>query len=156
METGKCVERETENGRANLSTGTSGQWVRVKSSHFGAVGSTRTPVRSPSTGDGKKRGKTYNIEDSLVVTDPTTSSTLTRLSRGERTGSRVLEWIWSYVSATWENWVEEGSDQRNLSCLQGFKSSMSSTVYCPPFCLTHKVIVSKPLQFRSKPGLRCM
>ena len=64
----------------------------------------------------KKETKTYNIEDSLVVTDPTTSSTLTRLSRGERTGSRVLERIWSYVLGTWENRVEEGSDQRNLAC----------------------------------------
>ena len=42
--------------------------------------------------------KTYNTEDSLVVTDPTTSSALTSLSRGERTGSRVLLWIWSYVA----------------------------------------------------------
>ena len=41
--------------------------------------------------------KTYNTEDSLVVTDPTTSSALTSLSRGERTGSRVFLWIWSYV-----------------------------------------------------------
>ncbi|KAK3326108.1 hypothetical protein B0H66DRAFT_550098 [Apodospora peruviana] len=35
--------------------------------------------------------------DSLVVTDPTTNLALTSLSRGERTGSRVFWWIWSYV-----------------------------------------------------------
>ena len=34
--------------------------------------------------------KTYSTRDSLVVTDPTTSLALTSLSRGERTGSRVL------------------------------------------------------------------
>ena len=41
--------------------------------------------------------KTYNTEDSLVVTDPTTDSALTSLTRGERTGSRTFLWIWSYV-----------------------------------------------------------
>lgn len=45
----------------------------------------------------KQVQKTYNTEDSLVVTDPTTSSALTGLSRGERTGSRILLWVWSYV-----------------------------------------------------------
>ena len=41
---------------------------------------------------------TYNTRDSLVVTDPTTSLALTGLSMGERTGSRVLQWVWSYVT----------------------------------------------------------
>ncbi|EGZ71230.1 hypothetical protein NEUTE2DRAFT_66180 [Neurospora tetrasperma FGSC 2509] len=41
--------------------------------------------------------KTYNTRDSLVVTDPTTSLALTGLSMGERTGSRVFQWVWSYV-----------------------------------------------------------
>ncbi|KAK1573926.1 uncharacterized protein LY79DRAFT_524902, partial [Colletotrichum navitas] len=41
--------------------------------------------------------KTYNTKDSLVVTDPTTSLALTGLSMGERTGSRILRWVWSYV-----------------------------------------------------------
>ncbi len=45
----------------------------------------------------KKWTKTYNTGYSLVVTDPTTNPALTGLSRGERTGSRVLQWIWSYV-----------------------------------------------------------
>ncbi len=43
--------------------------------------------------------KTYNTGYSLVVTDPTTNPALTGLSKGERTGSRVLQWIWSYVMA---------------------------------------------------------
>ena len=47
-------------------------------------------------GMGKKQ-KTYNTRDSLVVTDPTTSLALTGLSMGERTGSRILQWVWSYV-----------------------------------------------------------
>ncbi|KAK2037609.1 hypothetical protein LZ31DRAFT_480694, partial [Colletotrichum somersetense] len=42
--------------------------------------------------------KTYNTRYSLVVTDPTTNPALTGLSMGERTGSRVLQWVWSYVS----------------------------------------------------------
>ena len=45
-------------------------------------------------GEGKK---TYNTRDSPVVTDPSTSLALTGLSMGERTGSRVLQWVWSYV-----------------------------------------------------------
>jgi hypothetical protein len=40
---------------------------------------------------------TYNTGDSLVVTDPTTNPALTSLTMGERTGSRVLSWLWSYV-----------------------------------------------------------
>ncbi|EGZ76305.1 hypothetical protein NEUTE2DRAFT_52075, partial [Neurospora tetrasperma FGSC 2509] len=44
-----------------------------------------------------KEKKTYNTRDSLVVTDPTTSLALTGLSMGERTGSRVFQWVWSYV-----------------------------------------------------------
>ena len=41
--------------------------------------------------------KTYNTRDSLVVTDPTTDLALTGLSMRERTGSRVSQWVWSYV-----------------------------------------------------------
>jgi hypothetical protein len=40
---------------------------------------------------------TYNIRDSPVVTHPSTSLTITSLSMGERTGSRVLWYLWSYV-----------------------------------------------------------
>ena len=52
-------------------------------------------------GEGKN---TYNTRDSLVVTDPTTSLALIGLSMGERTGSRVLQWVWSYVTR-WEGVV---------------------------------------------------
>ena len=45
----------------------------------------------------RKGKKTYNTRDSPVVTDPSTSLALTCLSMGERTGSRVFKWIWSYV-----------------------------------------------------------
>ncbi|AEO54716.1 hypothetical protein MYCTH_43545, partial [Thermothelomyces thermophilus ATCC 42464] len=41
--------------------------------------------------------KTYNTRHSLVVTDPTTTRALTCLTKGERTGSRVFTWVWSYV-----------------------------------------------------------
>ncbi|KAL0936977.1 hypothetical protein CTRU02_209193 [Colletotrichum truncatum] len=44
-----------------------------------------------------KKYKTYNTRYSLVVTDPTTNPALTGLSMGERTGSRVFQWVWSYV-----------------------------------------------------------
>ena len=40
---------------------------------------------------------TYNTRDSLVVTDPTTNPAVSGLTRGERTGSRVLQILWSYV-----------------------------------------------------------
>ena len=46
---------------------------------------------------GGKKIKTYNTRDSLVVTGPTTSLALAGLSMGERTGSRVLQWVWSYA-----------------------------------------------------------
>ena len=45
-----------------------------------------------------KINKTYNTGDSPVVTDLSTDPALTSLSRGERTGSRVLLWIWPYVT----------------------------------------------------------
>ncbi|KAH9226092.1 hypothetical protein K456DRAFT_1904016 [Colletotrichum gloeosporioides 23] len=41
--------------------------------------------------------KTYNTGHSPVVTDPTTTPALIGLSMGERTGSRVFQWVWSYV-----------------------------------------------------------
>ncbi|KAH8878817.1 hypothetical protein GQ53DRAFT_673347, partial [Thozetella sp. PMI_491] len=45
----------------------------------------------------KDKKKTYNTGYSLVVTDPTTDPALAGLSRGERTGSRAFQWLWSYV-----------------------------------------------------------
>ena len=41
--------------------------------------------------------KTYNTKDSPVVTDLSTDLAVTSLSRGERTGSRVVWCLWSYV-----------------------------------------------------------
>jgi hypothetical protein len=39
----------------------------------------------------RKEKWTYNIRDSLVVADLTTSLTVAGLSKGERTGSRVFQ-----------------------------------------------------------------
>ncbi len=41
--------------------------------------------------------ETSNTKGSLVVTDPATSLALTGLSNGERTGSRVFQWVWPLV-----------------------------------------------------------
>ncbi|KAH7366883.1 hypothetical protein B0T11DRAFT_274324 [Plectosphaerella cucumerina] len=38
-----------------------------------------------------------NTGHSLVVTDPTTTPALIGLTMGERTGSRIFQWVWSYV-----------------------------------------------------------
>ncbi len=75
---------------------------------------TRPSLAGVETGK-KKEAKTYNIEDSLVVTDPTTSSTLARLSRGERTGSRVFERMWSYVLEIGRGEVNEWAKHRSLT-----------------------------------------
>ncbi|KUM56280.1 hypothetical protein ACN42_g10939 [Penicillium freii] len=48
--------------------------------------------------DFSKDKKTYNSEDSLVVTHPTTNSPACGLSTAERTGSPVFHTLWSYVS----------------------------------------------------------
>ncbi|KAJ5425417.1 hypothetical protein N7465_000487, partial [Penicillium sp. CMV-2018d] len=45
----------------------------------------------------KAKTKTYNSEDSLVVTHPTTNSPACGLSTAERTGSPVFHTLWSYV-----------------------------------------------------------
>ncbi|AEO61705.1 hypothetical protein MYCTH_2312137 [Thermothelomyces thermophilus ATCC 42464] len=47
-------------------------------------------IEQVQEGRKKKERKTYNTEDSLVVTDPTTDSALTSLTKGERTGSRIF------------------------------------------------------------------
>ncbi|AEO66740.1 uncharacterized protein THITE_2045623, partial [Thermothielavioides terrestris NRRL 8126] len=44
-----------------------------------------------------KGQKTYSTEDSPVVTDLSTNSAVGSLSRGERTGSRILYRLWPYV-----------------------------------------------------------
>ncbi|KAH9241799.1 hypothetical protein K456DRAFT_1823309, partial [Colletotrichum gloeosporioides 23] len=40
---------------------------------------------------------TYSTGHSPVVTEPTTTPALISLSMGERTGSRVFQWVWPYV-----------------------------------------------------------
>ncbi|KAJ5801495.1 uncharacterized protein N7518_003563 [Penicillium psychrosexuale] len=45
----------------------------------------------------QKKTKTYNSEDSLVVTHPTTNSPACGLSTAERTGSPIFHTLWSYV-----------------------------------------------------------
>ena len=45
----------------------------------------------------KTKTKTYNSEDSLVVTHPTTNSPACGLSTAERTGSPIFHTLWSYV-----------------------------------------------------------
>ena len=57
---------------------------------------------------------TYNTRNSLVVTHPTTSLAVTCLSMGERTGSRVLKCLWSYVKV----WGGLGEHIANHSALQ--------------------------------------
>ena len=46
--------------------------------------------------EGKKK-ETYNTGDSPVVTHLSTSPAITGLTRGERTGSRIFQCLWSYV-----------------------------------------------------------
>ena len=46
----------------------------------------------------QNENKTYNSEDSLVVTHPTTNSPACGLSTAERTGSPIFHTLWSYVS----------------------------------------------------------
>ena len=45
----------------------------------------------------RQNTKTYNTEDSQVVTDPSTNSALCCLYMGERTGSLVFSRMWPYV-----------------------------------------------------------
>jgi hypothetical protein len=45
----------------------------------------------------RQEAKTYNSGDSLVVTHLTTNSPVQCLTRAERTGSRDLIVLWSYV-----------------------------------------------------------
>ena len=45
----------------------------------------------------KSKKETYNTQNSLVVTDPTTTWAVRGLTRGERTGSRIFHGLWSYV-----------------------------------------------------------
>ncbi|KAJ9129901.1 hypothetical protein NKR19_g10142 [Coniochaeta hoffmannii] len=67
------------------------QYILVEALH-----STRPSIRKKrGARKWSKKTKTYNIRDSPVVTHPSTSLTITSLSVGERTGSRVLWYLWS-------------------------------------------------------------
>jgi hypothetical protein len=46
----------------------------------------------------KEKEKTYNSEDSLVVTHPTTNSPICSLCMAERTGCPIFYSLWSYVT----------------------------------------------------------
>jgi hypothetical protein len=60
------------------------------------------PSASPTLANNKKgqKDKTYNSRCSLMVTHSTTNLPLIGLTLGERTGSRIFQWIWSYVLDT--------------------------------------------------------
>jgi hypothetical protein len=60
------------------------------------------PSASPTLANNKKgqKDKTYNSRCSLMVTHSTTNLPLIGLTLGERTGSRIFQWIWSYVLVT--------------------------------------------------------
>jgi hypothetical protein len=77
----------------------------------------------------RKHQKTYNTGDSLVVTDPTTDPAVGCLSRGERTGSRVLNHLWSYVKVEREKRVDEGVCLRfSWKAEAGFCKSLKAQV----------------------------
>ncbi|KAB5566232.1 hypothetical protein GE09DRAFT_730975 [Coniochaeta sp. 2T2.1] len=58
-------------------------------------------IRTQSMSRKAKKGcKTYNTRDSPVVTHPSTSLAIICLSMGERTGSRVFRYLWSYVTVS--------------------------------------------------------
>ena len=54
-------------------------------------------IENDQKGNTSKWSKTYNTEDSQVVTDPSTNSALCCLYMGERTGSLAFSRMWSYV-----------------------------------------------------------
>ncbi|KAJ5171283.1 uncharacterized protein N7500_004066 [Penicillium coprophilum] len=62
----------------------------------------------------KKKRKTYNSEDSLVVTHPTTNSPACGLSTAERTGSPVFHTLWSYVLAVRLNVITTSEQPTSL------------------------------------------
>ncbi|KAJ5475949.1 hypothetical protein N7475_001678 [Penicillium sp. IBT 31633x] len=93
------------------------------------------------------RTKTYNSEDSLVVTHPTTNSPACGLSTAERTGSPVFHTLWSYKLRN--RWAPKSSratggekginlypatDNDSSSCAIGYRIPASEKwVEIPPF-----------------------
>nr|POE60989.1 hypothetical protein CFP56_64698 [Quercus suber] len=83
------------------------------------IGPFRTPGRTcnPTPLEGRAKGKTYNSEDSHVVTHRTTNSPVDCLYMAERTGCLVLSRLWSYVLSLsreqlygkrWKQWIDFG------------------------------------------------
>jgi hypothetical protein len=60
-----------------------------------AIGGRLQLVRETSLGNFPQKKKKSG--DSLVVTDPTTNPPVSGLTMGERTGSRIFHYLWSYV-----------------------------------------------------------
>jgi hypothetical protein len=60
-------------------------------------------VQNPHQKKKLKKEETYNSEDSLVVTHPTTNSPIQGLCMAERTGCPVLLDLWSYVTVEEES-----------------------------------------------------
>ncbi|KAB5572358.1 hypothetical protein GE09DRAFT_1099155 [Coniochaeta sp. 2T2.1] len=68
--------------------------------------------------------RTYNNRDSPVVTHPSTSVSVTGLSMGERTGSRALQYLWSYVLDEGVGW-----DMRAVCCSGAGSRSMLNGIH---------------------------
>ncbi len=70
--------------------------------------------------------KTYNTKDSPVVTDLSTSLAISSLIKGERTGSHVVCYLWSYVLVDLDTWDYVPSGEgTNTSALIHLKISKS-------------------------------
>jgi hypothetical protein len=76
----------------------------------------------------KGRSNTYNTGDSLVVTDPTTNPALRSLTKGERTGPRVLYELWSYVIGEHVMMPYEQGASTAIHTMFGVKSTGESIV----------------------------
>ncbi|KAL7966691.1 hypothetical protein HDV63DRAFT_164829 [Trichoderma sp. SZMC 28014] len=71
------------------------QWIQ---SHMRCL--LEAPIRQEQQLLFKKKNReknTYNSRCSLMVTHSTTNLPLIGLTLGEQTGSRIFQWIWSYV-----------------------------------------------------------
>jgi hypothetical protein len=90
-----------------------------------------------SSAKNKAKTKTYNSEDSLVVTHPTTNSPACGLSTAERTGSPVFHTLWSYVLVDlWERIIERREFEvlpynSRLPRLQNLQRPLKHLLLCP-------------------------
>jgi hypothetical protein len=67
--------------------------------------------------------KTYNTGYSPDVTDLGTNPALTGLTRVERMGCRVFQWVWSYVPISCNGSDLKGSHQGPWSVTEPFSDS---------------------------------